>query len=174
MEYDNEYVSFNVRTIGSRTTFPRIRIQGLIKNLPNYDKVEILAPNSAMSMTNYSGSGLPYPCADVAFDNTPNRQELTVSNFDVEFVYPNSYYVNGGTTKIKPSIFFSFLYRSSTVPTFIRFELEDILPLKTLTHRTERSGPEFYSRKAEVVGVPPTQEYLLKNIQSIKTNYGVA
>lgn len=174
MEYDNEYVSFNISSVGNGVPFPKIRIQGTVKNPMNYEKVEMIASNPPMSMTNYSGSGLPYPCADVAFDNTPNRQEILRPDFNVEFVYPNSYYVSGGTTKIKPSIFFSFLYKSSTVPTFVRFELEDILPLKTLTHRPERTGPEFYSRKADIVGVPPSQEYLLQNIANIKTKYGVA
>jgi len=170
MEFDNSYLFAHITIDG----FPVVRIQGTIKEPSRFMKVEVVAANPPMSMTNYSGSGLPYPCADHAFENTPNHQIIDGPTFDVQFEYPNSYYVDGATTKVAPSVFFGFTTHSSTAPTFVRLDLPDPLPLRTLTHRPTRKGPEFYSRKAEIIGVPSSQEALLRMIGDVKEMHGVA
>jgi hypothetical protein len=59
----------------------------------------------------YSGSGLPYPNEDVAFNSTPNEGELKMGeggSFRVDVVCPNSYYINNGSTLVMPQVCFNF------------------------------------------------------------------
>lgn len=182
MNYDNEYLSCILHIISPTGTgtaiesgvLPRIHIRGTIKNRSAYSKVFLLAPNPPMSMTNYSGSGLPYSCASQAFENTPSKQEIPNATFETTILYPNSYYAVGASERIPPSVFFGFVPQSSNTPTYIRFEVPDLLPLRTLTHRSSRKGPEFYANKATIIGVPDSQEALLREIGYVKSQHGVA
>jgi hypothetical protein len=176
MNYDNAYLSCQIHTAKpvSLNGVPRLHIQGTIKNRSTYSKIFLIAPNPPMSMTNYSGSGLPYPCANQAFENTLAYLDIHETSFETTIFYPNSYYAVGGFEKIPPSIFIGFIEHSSITPTYVRLELQDILPLRTLTHRSARKGPEFYANKASIIGVPDSQEALLRMIGNVKINYGVA
>ena len=176
MNYDNAYLSCQIQFVEpvSLNGVPRLTIQGTIKNKNAYSKIFLVAPNPPMTMTNYSGSGLPYPCANQAFENTPSYVDIHESVFHTTIFYPNSYYAVGGMEKIGPSILFGFVPQSSIKPTYVRLELPDRLPLRTLTHRSSRTGPEFYAKKAEIIGVPESQEALLRQIGEVKIKYGVA
>lgn len=176
MNYDNAYLSCRIDIVEavSLNGIPRLRVQGTIKNPSAYSKVFLLAPNPPTSMTSYHGSGLPYPCPSQAFDNTPSKKDIVNASFDTTIHYPNSYYATGGMEKISPSVFFGFIHNSSVTPIFVRLDLPDLTPLRTLTYRPTRKDPDFYAKKASIIGVPDSQEALLRMSENIKVHYGVA
>ena len=106
MIFSDEYTDFNV--IYSED-YSSINIKGSVKNKVIYNNIIIVAPNPIDRMSNYSGSGLPFPNYEIAFENTPNMHTIDSSGtFDISFKYPNSFYIPDGINKIKPSIFFIF------------------------------------------------------------------
>jgi|LakMenEpi03Aug12_release.lakeMendotaPanAssembly.Ray.scaffolds.fasta_scaffold379511_1 hypothetical protein len=58
----------------------------------------------------FSGSGLPYPNPEIAYENTPNHKVVNLNNpnsmnqFDIEFFFPNSYYHEQGRIYVPPHI----------------------------------------------------------------------
>jgi len=102
MNFNDEYVFLNV----NQHNFI-LNINGYIKYPEQYSKIVIIAPNPIDRMVNYSGSGLPFPNEDIAFENTPNYKlvDKTKQQIDIKFKYPNSFYSRNGKNKILPSIF---------------------------------------------------------------------
>jgi hypothetical protein len=165
--FNNKHVTCSVELQENFT----IIVQGAIHEPTKYASMQIMAAAPMMQMTSYSGSGLPYPCAAYAFDNTPNRHDIEPNGkFNVRFYYPNSYYLEDGRTKITPSI---FVVLTNAEPIHIRFELPDPVVLRTLAHRTTRTGPEFYAAKELLLGVQ-SQEANLRQLGAMKERYGVA
>lgn len=135
----------------------------------------IVAANPIDRMMNYTGSGLPFPCPSIAFDNTPNFFKIKKDGIiECTFEYPNSYHSMSNHTKIVPSVFVALKYEDKDV-VYYQAKLNDTLPLKTtVTYRKGfKEGPNFYGKK-DLLEVPPTQEYLLKNIGSYKINHNLA
>jgi hypothetical protein len=121
----------------------------------------------------------------MAFDQTPNYVDLTrlvdgatqaPTDVQTVFHYPNSYYAIDHGTLVPPSLFVVLTRVASVTPIYVRFELPNPHPLKTLTYRPEfaAKGPAFYAEKAERVGVPDNQEAYLRQIGTLKTTYGLA
>jgi len=167
--FSNKHVTCSVELQDNLT----ILISGAVHEPGKYADMQLLASAPIMQMTSYAGSGLPYPCASYAFDNTPNRHTIAPNGrFSVRFYYPNSYYLEDGRTKINPSLFV-ILQPVAAEAVHIRFELPDPLPLRTLTHRPSRTGPEFYAAKEVLLGVQ-SQEANLRQLGAVKEHYGVA
>ena len=123
---NNEYVSCTITEIEDN----KINVRGFIKSPGNYHKMIIMAPNPIDTITSFSGKGLPFPCEMIAFENTPNFETIQLNGkFNVDFLYPNSYYTPDGYTKIKSPIVFSLDNKK------IIIELNDKCPLKTLRDR---------------------------------------
>ena len=79
----------------------KILINGYIKNYNSYKKMVVIAPNPPDKRTSYSGTALPFPSEDIAFENTKNYFEIkNDGKINIEFLYPNSYYTPDGYTKI--------------------------------------------------------------------------
>ena len=57
----------------------KILIKGTI-TIP-YKNAKIIAANPIDMMSNYSGSGLPFPSSEIAFENTPNIYILNSFQF---------------------------------------------------------------------------------------------
>lgn len=167
---DNNLVTMKIDIINNS----ELLVSGKVKNYRRYKEIEIFAANPINRMMNYSGSGLPFPCPAIAFENTPNRITSVdeEGNFKKKFLRPNSYYTECGQKKIKPSIYVK-LVQEGKEPLFVKSELEDILPLRTLFYRTERTGPEFYEKKAIVMDVQ-NQEDILRQTKEVKIKYGCA
>ena len=107
-----------------------------------FSRAKVMAANPIDRMSNYAGSGLPFPCADIAFDNTPNLKHINTSNFGATFSYPNSYYLPNGIDKVPPTVYLIIddeIVESKVLP--------DPLPLKTLTHRGVNNRERFVSYK---------------------------
>jgi hypothetical protein len=111
-------------------------------------------------MSNYSGSGLPFPNHEIAFENTPNIHQVDSSGiFNITFKYPNSFYMPDGINKIKPSIYFSFTDISNQ-EFRIQYELHDILALRTLINRSSRKNPEFYGAKDYILPIDTAEKVM--------------
>lgn len=149
------------------------QLQGKVAKVDRYQEVLVMAANPIDRMMNYSGSGLPFPCPSIAFENTPNIFKVPESGMiDTIFSKPNSYYTGDTLKKVKPSIFIRFISKNNE-PEFVQLELEDTLPLKTIFYRPERTGPEFYQRKADAIGVR-SQEDILRMTKEVKEKYHCA
>jgi hypothetical protein len=143
-----------------------LEIQGEVINAKKYSYMELFAPSPIDRMMNYSGSGLPFPCPFVAFENTPNKFIIPANGtIKCTFKKPNSYYTEDTQEKVPPSVFVKLV--ENNTPVFIHFPLEDHLPLKTLYYRPERTGPDFYQRKADVIGVK-SQETIIRMLEEVK------
>lgn len=166
VSFRNEYLSC---TMTISDDFQTIQLNGAVSNPSKYQFIEIIASNSIDRFTNYSGSGLPFPCANIAFDGTPNIITIDPNSFGTFqgiFSYPNSFYSQDAFEKIKPSIFARlFPKEENTEPIFVRMELPEMVPLqvRTLTHRENRAklGPEFYSQKTDLIGVRSAYDTML-------------
>lgn len=167
--FNNEHVSCEIRVLSNE----RIHVKGVLQRPGAYKHRLVIAPRPIDRMFNYHGSGLPFPCSDIAFEKSPNRSIINSSGqFEVEFAYPNSYYLADGRTKIPPSVFVSLAKNDVDEPILVRMELPDLDPLKTLTYRQGRDGPEFYQR-LEKLGVQ-SQEFILRNMADAKVAWNTA
>lgn len=140
--------------------YSHIYIQGRIKSPKTYNKMVLIAANPIDRMTNYSGSGLPFPCAEIAFDNTPNKLIINPSGeFNTTFKYPNSFYAQNGSDKIISSVFF-LLYSSNNDVINKQIELIDWCVLRTLVNRNSRKGPEFYAAKDYILPIASAENVM--------------
>jgi len=156
MIFEDEYVKLNV-TFNSH--YSNVNIAGVMKKDEKYDSVILIAPNPIDRMSNYSGSGLPFPNHVIAFENTPNNKNITnLKVFNTVFKYPNSFYMPNGTTKIISSIFIDFTINNRTIR--LKYELHDINALRTLVNRSSRTGPEFYAAKDYLLPIDTAENVL--------------
>ena len=133
----------------------KISINGYIKNHNSYKKMVIIAPNPPDRRTSYSGTALPFPSEDIAFENTKNYFEIIKDGrINTEFLYPNSYYTPDGYTKIKSPI---LVYLDDKK---IIVELNDLCPLKTLRDRI-RGNPSFYGTREFLLPVANAEDVMI-------------
>ena len=163
-KFANEYVDCDVQVQGEQLV-----LNGVVKRFDNYDYAELVAANPIDRSMSYNGSGLPFPCAQIAFENTPNFKKITKDDrgmFTVFFQYPNSYNTEDGWNRVPPSIF--FILKSETQrlePMFIRFELpmDPMLNVRTLTYRSRpREGPHAFAMKEDTIGICGAEETMRK------------
>ena len=175
MQFDNEYISL-VATVSN--DFSVVEFQGRVKNPGSYKSMEIMAAHPIDRMTNYSGSGLPWPCPNFAFDNTPSRLQVSKDgSFQGKFRYPNSYYTYDAFEKIPPSLFALLYDNSGKTPIVVRIGLNepDILKMRTLTYRNRNAGPAFYAVKEQYMGIlPTTAEEAMLTLKAFKPRYNIA
>lgn len=169
---DNKYVNANVHVLPNG----RVSAVGHVFNTHLFSKMEVYAANPIQRSFSYSGSGLPFPNADIAFDNTPNIKEIPATgDFKVDFSYPNSFQSTDGFQKIPPSVFVRLVpHKEGQEPIQIRYGLPDPLPLKTVAYRPNFAlGPIFYSAKSDVVPFG-TAEQTMRNLSEAKVKYDIA
>lgn len=170
MELNNEYVKCRVDILNNGKN---IRIKGTVNDMQNFKSVVLMAANPVNMSASYSGSGLPFPCADIAFENTKNIYSVQRNGtIDVIFTYPNSYYTVANKKKVVSSIFFTFEHLNGHKQ-FVRFQLQDMYELRTLTNRECRQGPEFYSKKYDILPID-NAEIIMREYANIKSQYKVA
>lgn len=140
----------------------RLFISGSI-NGP-FKEAVLYAANPIDSMSNYSGSALPFPCEGIAMDNTVNKKKITENSFSAEFIYPNSYYENDGRTLVPPTIYLKVDGRLIE-----KTELENPFPLKTLNYQREfyNQRERYFGYKYGILGIEPQHEriYKYKNLK---------
>jgi len=145
----------------------KILINGYIKNYNLYKNAAIIAPNPPDRRTSYSGTALPFPSQEIAFENTKNYFEIKKDGkIETEFLYPNSYYSHDGYTKIKSPILI-FLDDKKTI-----VELDDLCPLKTLRDRV-RNNPSFYGTREFLLPVANAEDVMISYADA-KVKYNIA
>ena len=157
MIFNDEYTGFNITF---SKDYSLLKITGSVKNYAMFNSIIIIAPNPIDRMSNYSGSGLPFPNYEIAFENTPNIHKVDTSGvFDISFKYPNSFYMPDGINKIKPSIYFIFTANDNN--SFrLQYELHDINALRTLVNRSSRKNPEFYGAKDYILPIDTAEKVM--------------
>jgi hypothetical protein len=153
----------------------KLRLNGAVSNPNKYNNMYVIAANPIDRMINYSGSGLPFPCPTIAFENTPNYYTIGKNGvIKCLFEIPNSYYNMETQEKIVPTIFVALKKNDDDIK-FYQVKLNDTLPLKTsVTYRKGfEEGVDFYAKK-DLLDIPKNQEDLLRNIGSYKINRSLA
>jgi len=125
-------------------------VQGNIKNNFLSTKLYFWAAAPPTYGSSFSGSGMPYPSPEVAYDRTPNKGVVDVSNgkFTINMKYPNAYYTGLGTLYIPPHINFKFCSPGSP-DKYISVQIDDGIPFRMLTYpapptKKPRTSPLFY------------------------------
>lgn len=169
MNFNDDHAIFNV--IFSENHL-KIKIIGNVKNVGMYKKVVVMAPNPIDRMSNYTGSGLPFPNNEIAFENTPNIVDVSNSGvINTVFSYPNSFYMPDGMNKIISSIFIVFTENNGNV--FQKYyKLHDMNVLRTLVNRSARKGPEFYAAKDYILPIA-TAENVMYAYTKAKIEYDI-
>ena len=97
----------------------KVELYGKITEKVSLNTISFIAPCPPDFRSSFTGSGLPYENADIAFDNTPNRGEVTLdanNAFTIQLFMPGSYYeysVSDGKVLVPPCIYIT--YNSKTV-----------------------------------------------------------
>uniref|UniRef100_A0A6C0BK97 Uncharacterized protein n=1 Tax=viral metagenome TaxID=1070528 RepID=A0A6C0BK97_9ZZZZ len=102
--------------------------------------IDYWAANPIWKNVSYSGSGLPYPTPEIAYDQTPNHGRLTVIKGQFKFIiqHPSEYYVKGGKQLLRPRVHLRLLDSDK----IITLTVADLLPsrsLKNLPGRPDRT-----------------------------------
>ena len=146
----------------------KLLLTGKVPNPSDYIEMMVFAAAPIDRMTNYAGSGLPFPCSDIAFEGTPNRFPVPKDGvINTTFKRPNSYYT-ANHEKVPPTVFVRLVNKAGK-PTFIKYPLEDKLPLRTLFYRQAGHDPAFYQRLADILGVQ-SQFSILSNLEKTKVS----
>jgi len=119
--------------------------------------IKYSAANPPTYNSNFSGSGLPYPSEDIAYENTPNRGSVEIINGEFTFSirYPNSYYINMGTIYIEPHVKLTIVDKdNNNIGETKIINLGEGIPFRTLTWPVQRKwskGPLFYKTGVDIV-----------------------
>uniref|UniRef100_A0A6C0KX31 Uncharacterized protein n=1 Tax=viral metagenome TaxID=1070528 RepID=A0A6C0KX31_9ZZZZ len=176
----NNEITFKDKYVSCKATVDlynhTVQIEGMIANFAQFSEVKIIAANPPDRMTAYAGSGLPFPCSQFAFENSPNQAFVDPSgSFKTTFLYPNAYYVPDMFTKIAPSVYFVFKpIDKNKEPHATRVELFDNLPVRSLVHRPNHAkGPGFYSAKETLIGIRSAED-TMRTLAQYKGLYDIA
>jgi hypothetical protein len=108
---------------------------------PNNHTIKYWAANPIWRNYSYSGSGLPYPNAEVAYEQTSNQGVVEANrngDFTIKVTHPSEYYVKQGTVLLKPHIHLQLVDLNQIVT----IRLGEYLPYRSLTslpNRPDRS-----------------------------------
>ena len=105
-------------------------------------------------LQSFTGSGLPFPNPETAYENTPNKGVIRAQNgeFTIKMYYPNSFYIDLGTTYVPPHI--NFQICNGTRKKSFAVQVGDGIPYRTLTYapppnKVSRTDPLFYQKDDE-------------------------
>ena len=112
--------------------------------------IKYWAANSPTLNSSFSGSGLPFPNENIAFDKSKNSgiSKINGSNFSFDIKLPNSYYTNMGTLYVSPEVKIQVVdLNGKSVGKVQSIKVGDGIPFRTLTWPVQRDwnkGPMFY------------------------------
>tara|TARA_Y100000389_G_scaffold81486_1_gene78051 strand:+ start:1021 stop:1512 length:492 start_codon:yes stop_codon:yes gene_type:complete len=141
MNFNNQFVNGTVSYLNNNI----ILINGSI----NTNNGLIIASNPSDNLINYSGTNLPFPNYEIAFENTKNKHDIINKSFNIKFKYPNSYY--DVDTLIPPALFFILKNNNDKQEYTVRVDLINNCKLKTLYNRNTYHDPFFYDDKNSVL-----------------------
>ena len=149
-DYQNEFCQGTMNVMPSGD----ITVSGIVNNI-NVNKIMFWAAAPPTYGTSFSGSGLPYPDPLVAFDRTPNRGSVAVTNgrFSFTIKYPNAYYIGLGTLYVPPHVNVKLcqagIPENSEANKKVTIQVDEGIPFRTLTYpappsEKPRVSPLFY------------------------------
>jgi hypothetical protein len=132
---------------------------------PAIHHLVFMAAKPADLRTSYSGAGLPFANADMAYESTPNSGEIEVESsgaFSFSLNTPNAYYSGLGTVYIKPHIQL-VLNENGKVIDVYTIKVNEGIPFRTLSYpdNPPRCSPLFYGNN-DTLPVR-TQEQILRD-----------
>ena len=126
-----------------------IEITGKLKIDKKKAKIIYWAANPPDYNISFSGSGLPYPSPEMAFDNTKNIGSVMTKDsvFKIRMYYPNAYYVGLGSLYVPPHIHLKICEEG--YDKYFSIKIGAGVPYRTLTHPAPpslnfRTNPLFY------------------------------
>ena len=130
-------------------------------------KIIYYAPNPPTYNSSFSGSALPFPNPDIAFEGTPNHGAVMTNpdgSFEFKVFYPNSYYIALGTVYVGPHVFI----KGCGVEKVHSIHLGDGVPFRMITYPSPpytapRDSPMFYSKGGRQMPPTRTQEQILRD-----------
>ena len=127
----------------------------------------------------FTGSGLPFANAEMAFSQTPNRGVVKLglnNSFEIKLAYPNAYYAGLGTVYVPPTLYISYKAMNFEKTVFndreVAIKVSEGIPYRFLTYpgwnTKARKDAGFYagvSGEKEVGWDMPvrTQEQILRD-----------
>jgi hypothetical protein len=115
-------------------------------------KLHYWAANPPTYMESVSGSALPYPNEEVAFENTPNKGMITIGSdagFRIILQYPNKYYDQLGRILVPPQVRLRFLdEKNRPLSSWLVVSLGEGIPYRSLSWSEKRKwsqGPLFFA-----------------------------
>jgi hypothetical protein len=157
----NEGYSFDVTVFG--------RIKEAVQN----DTIRYVAAAPPDYRATYTGSGLPFANHQQAFDNTPNKGLVKVidGTFEINLMYPNSYYIGLGTVIIPPTVYLNYVTNEG-LSRQVKIQLSEGIPFRTLTYPAQYTAPRadalFYGGGWDLP--VRTQEQILRDSAYPSTN----
>ena len=143
-------------------------VKGSVNSKTSDPKVIFWASNPPTYTTSYSGSGLPYPNSNIAYENTPNRGAVIANNrkFQFRVRYPNSFYIGLGSLYIEPCVHIK-ICEEGEPPKIETIKLGNGIPFRSGTYppiqpgTKERKDANFYQGR-ELLPIR-TQEQILRD-----------
>ena len=180
---NNSKVIFNKDVCDGTITFngpSDLIVNGKLKNNNNNNNNNTLetsiyywAASPPTLGTSFSGSGMPYPSPEVAYDRTPNKGIVKVVNGSFTFTmkYPNAYYIGLGSLYIPPHINFK-VAELNKPELYFSVQVDDGIPFRMLTYpapptNKPRVSPLFYCEPEQGAR---TQEDILRASSYPSTN----
>lgn len=133
----------------SEDTTYDVVVKGTMLDVVPSGEVHYMAANPCDRRASFSGSGLPFHCAEQAFDETPNKGvvKLRGNYFEVPILFPNSYYVQLGRQLIPPTLFLMY-DNANGDEHIVRIKLGDPVPYRFLEYPSQftlgRNDATFY------------------------------
>ena len=144
-EIDTNDISAHVVKSGSLIT-----IRGHIKGHVVNQKLVYAAAAPADKRSSFTGSGLPWPNADQAFDHSPNigyvHTDAATGAFTINLQNPNAYYIALGSMYVGPKVYLSWITKDGSKKER-SIDLGQGIAYRKLTYPWQRSKAMFYDNK---------------------------
>jgi len=152
-----------------------ILVSGRVQSQSNSPMITYWAASPADRLQSFSGSGLPFPNPEMAFQNTPNKGAVRAENGEFKFRirYPNAYYVGLGTLYVPPFVYLK-VCDSEQEDTYQSIQIDGGIPYRMLTYpappsKKPRTSPLFY-HEPEQKTLVRSQEQILRESAYPATN----
>ena len=120
-------------------------VKGTIQTTSSNATILFWAANPPTYTTSFTGSGMPFPNAEIAYDNSPNRGAVKIkgSQFQFRIRYPNAYYTALGTVYVPPCVHVKVCENGSNNDIHT-IKLGSGIPFRMQTYPVGRTSPLFY------------------------------
>jgi hypothetical protein len=149
-------------------------VKGMIQTNTANAKLLFWAANPATRGYSASGSGMPYPSPEMAFEDTPNRGVVPIRGnyFEFRLHLPNAFYVGLGTHYIAPCVFVKVCENGSDGKIH-KISISTGIPYRTLDHPAQRYEKQqmFYHGRDSLP--QRTQEQILRDSAYPEASKGV-